>query len=103
MRNEESEGSLPSTQLHKAIRQLHPLSRRPLGLLVLFILSLGAFVVLADSEVQAKEHDGSSPQNPQQHPQQQHPGNKTGGAVEEKATGRATGRSPSSEGRSPSE
>src|SRR5215204_6892826 len=80
--------------MYKAIGRVYPLSRRLLALVVLFILSLGAFVVLTDSEAQAKEHDGSSPQNPQQYPS-----NKTGGAVEEKATG----RSPSSEGRSPSE
>ena len=77
---------MPSTQLHKAIRQLHPLCWRPLGLLLLFILSLSAFVVLADSEVQAKERDGFSPQNSQQPPPV-----KTVGAVEETA---ATGRSP---------
>src|SRR5215207_3778728 len=76
--------SLPSEQMYKAIGRVYPLSRRLLALVVLFILSLGAFVVLADSEAQAKEHDGSSPQTLQQH-SQQHPGNKTGGAVEEKA------------------
>src|SRR5215204_5288803 len=80
--------------MYKAIGRVYPLSRRLLALVVLFILSLCAFVVLTDSEAQAKEHDGSSPQT-----LQQYPSNKMGGAVEEKATG----RSPSSEGRSPSE
>jgi hypothetical protein len=77
---------LPLEQLYKAIGRVYPLSRRLLALVVLFILSFGAFVVLADSEAQAKEHDGSSPQNPQQPPPI-----KTVGAVEETA---ATGRSP---------
>ena len=78
--------SLPLEQLYKAIGRVYPLSRRLLALVVLFILSFGALVVLADSEVQAKEHDGFSPQNPQQPPPI-----KTVGAVEETA---ATGRSP---------
>src|SRR5215208_4464563 len=74
--------------MYKAIGRVYPLSRRLLALVVLFILSLCAFVVLTDSEAQAKEHDGSSPQT-----LQQYPSNKMGGAVEEKATGRSPSES----------